>query len=171
MNPITSDYDRLMEDPATRRSLREEELIIEVTEALTQALHLRGLNQTVLANRLGKTRGFVSRLLNGSRNLTLRSIARMADALDCRVRVEFEPRELSALHSLPSWQATTALLATGMQEPSFLNVAYSAHSSGGLSTVFTSRFLLGGEPMNWGELRGAPAVVRVPAAGVQGMAA
>src|SRR5687768_1629868 len=76
------------ESNAQRRLLRQEELILEVTEALLQAMDKAGVTQAELAQRLGKTRGFISQVLAGGRNLTLRTIADFADALDERVRVQ-----------------------------------------------------------------------------------
>jgi transcriptional regulator with XRE-family HTH domain len=71
-----------------RRLLRQEELILEVTEALSEALAREGVTKAELARRLGKTKGFVSQILAGGRNLTLRTVADVADVLGCRVRVE-----------------------------------------------------------------------------------
>lgn len=68
-----------------RRLLRQEALIVEVTEALAEALSARGINQSQLARRLNKTKGYISQLLGGGRNLTLRTLADVADALDCLV--------------------------------------------------------------------------------------
>ena len=72
-----------------RRLLREEELILDVTEVLSEMLEKEGVKQTELAERLGKTKGFVSQILAGGRNLTLRTIADVADALGYRVRLVF----------------------------------------------------------------------------------
>ncbi len=71
-----------------RRLLRQEELILEVTEALSEAMAREGVTKTELARRLGKTKGFVSQILAGSRNLTLRTIADVADTLGCQIRVQ-----------------------------------------------------------------------------------
>ena len=68
--------------------LRQEELIVEVTEALARALATSGLTRSQLAARLGRTKGFVSQVLGGGRNLTLRTLADLAGALGCHVRVD-----------------------------------------------------------------------------------
>lgn len=70
-----------------RRLLRQEELILEVTEALAGAMIRQGITKSELARRLGKSKGFVSQVLAGNRNLTLRTIADIGDALACQVRV------------------------------------------------------------------------------------
>ncbi|HSG38536.1 MAG TPA: helix-turn-helix transcriptional regulator [Thermoanaerobaculia bacterium] len=82
------------------RGLRQEELILEVTEAIAKALEASGITQSELAARLGKTKGYVSQLMGGGRNLTLRTLADVADALGCRIRVQVCPAELPGLNLL-----------------------------------------------------------------------
>lgn len=69
-----------------RRLLLQEELILDVTEAIAEQMESQNLLQKDLAKRLNKTKGYVSQLLGGGRNLTLRTISDVADALDCRVK-------------------------------------------------------------------------------------
>ncbi len=66
---------------AYERLLRQERLILDVTEALAGALDDSGVTRAELARRLGRTPGFVSQVLGGGRNLTLRTIADIAAAL------------------------------------------------------------------------------------------
>jgi transcriptional regulator with XRE-family HTH domain len=46
-----------------------------------------GLTKSELAARLGRSKGFVSQVMGGGRNLTLRTLADMAAAIGCRVNV------------------------------------------------------------------------------------
>ena len=62
----------------------EEDLILAVTDALTQALDDAHLTQAELAQRLGRTPGYVSQIFGGGRNLTLRTVANIARALSMR---------------------------------------------------------------------------------------
>ena len=48
---------------------------MEVTETLCELLEKEKISRKELADRLGKSKGFVSQLLNGGRNLTLRTVA------------------------------------------------------------------------------------------------
>src|SRR6266849_8448298 len=90
MTKARTDYEAFEQSSvANRRLLREEELILDVTEAVSEMLEEEGVTQTMLAQRLGKTKGFVSQILAGGRNLTLRTIADVADALGYRVRIAF----------------------------------------------------------------------------------
>jgi len=74
-----------MHDPEFRRLLAQEELILEVTEVLCGLLEEEKLSRKELADRLGKTKGFVSQLLNGGRNLTLRTVADILHVLGYKV--------------------------------------------------------------------------------------
>jgi transcriptional regulator with XRE-family HTH domain len=74
-----------MNDPEFRRLLAQEELILEVTEVLCGLLEDEKIPKKELADRLGKTKGFVSQLLNGGRNLTLRTVADILHVLGYKV--------------------------------------------------------------------------------------
>ncbi len=78
---MSNDYDNQTQDPAINQLVRQEEFILEVTEALTQALADSGMTQSKLAAKLGCTRGFVSQVFAGGRNLTLRTVSDIALAL------------------------------------------------------------------------------------------
>lgn len=66
------------------RLVIQEQLILEVTEKLIEALGDAGVSRAELARRLGRTPGFVSQVLAGGRNLTLRTVADVAAALSMR---------------------------------------------------------------------------------------
>jgi transcriptional regulator with XRE-family HTH domain len=73
-----------MNDPEFRKLLAQEELILEVTETLCELLEHENISRKGLADRLGKTKGFISQLLNGGRNLTLRTVADILHVLGYR---------------------------------------------------------------------------------------
>ncbi len=74
-----------------RRLLRQEELILAITEAISELLEETGVSRADLARRLGKSKGFVSQILAGDRNLTLRTIADVFDALGHALSIEARP--------------------------------------------------------------------------------
>lgn len=78
---MKTDYKIFESSKDGRRLLREEALILEVVEELSGALSAANISKTELALRLGKTKGFVSQILSGGRNLTLRTIASVSDAM------------------------------------------------------------------------------------------
>lgn len=64
-----------------QRLLAEEEFILGVTENIWEEMQRQGVSKAQLAERLGKSRAYVTQLLNGSRNMTLRSLADICFAL------------------------------------------------------------------------------------------
>ena len=65
----------LAKDEEGRRLLEQERLILEVTESIANVMEEQGISRDELAKRLGKTPAFVTKLLRGDNNLTLRTLA------------------------------------------------------------------------------------------------
>jgi transcriptional regulator with XRE-family HTH domain len=84
-----TDVEVLERSTESRRLLRKEQLILDVTTALYEQMEAQGTTKAELARRLDKTPGFVTQLLAGDRNLTLKTIADLADALNGRLKVKF----------------------------------------------------------------------------------
>jgi len=61
---------------------------MEVTETLCELLEKEKLSRKELADRLGKTKGFISQLLGGGRNLTLRTVADILHVLGYRASLK-----------------------------------------------------------------------------------
>lgn len=72
------------------RLVRQEELILEVTEKLALALDEAGITRTELAGRLGRTPGYVSQVFAGGRKFDApdrrRYCGRAVDAADLDVK-------------------------------------------------------------------------------------
>jgi transcriptional regulator with XRE-family HTH domain len=81
----TTILDEYLKDKEFRRLFAQEDLILEVTEKLCELLEQEKVSRKELADRLGKTKGFISQLLNGGRNLTLRTVADILHVLGYRV--------------------------------------------------------------------------------------
>ena len=77
--------DKYLEDPEFAKLMAQGDLIMEVTETLCELLEKEKVSRKELADRLGKTKGFVSQLLNGGRNLTLRTVADILHVLGYKV--------------------------------------------------------------------------------------
>ena len=80
----TTILDEYLKDDEFRRLFAQEDLILEVTEKLCELLEKEKISRKELADRLGKSKGFVSQLLNGGRNLTLRTVADILHVLGYR---------------------------------------------------------------------------------------
>lgn len=63
------------------RLLAQERLILDATEAIVGLLDEQCISRQELAARLGKSKGFVSQLLSGERNMTLRTLADLGHSL------------------------------------------------------------------------------------------
>jgi len=72
------------ESDENAKLVAQELLIAEVTEAIWEAMEKEGISKTELANRMGSTKGFVSQVLSGSRNMTLRTLSDICFALEKR---------------------------------------------------------------------------------------
>jgi transcriptional regulator with XRE-family HTH domain len=70
--------------PDATRLLREEELIRQANEMIYATMKRRGVTKAELAKRMGKTPAYVTQILAENRNLTLRTIADIALALELR---------------------------------------------------------------------------------------
>lgn len=68
-----------------QRLLIEEEMLrLRVTDQLEEAINASGQTLTQVANALNTTKENISQILSGERNLTLRTMVRMAFAAGCR---------------------------------------------------------------------------------------
>jgi transcriptional regulator with XRE-family HTH domain len=79
------------QDPEYLRLHQQEKLILDVTVLISEAMESRCLTRADLARRLGVTRGYVTQILKGDANLTLRSVADVMTSLDCQLEVSAAP--------------------------------------------------------------------------------
>ncbi len=56
--------------------------MLVAADTIRTAMDARGVNKTEVARRLGRSKGFVSQLLNGTRNMTLGTLAEFLCVLD-----------------------------------------------------------------------------------------
>jgi transcriptional regulator with XRE-family HTH domain len=78
-----------------RIEFAEEALIVEVAEQIWAAMDAAKVSKSEIAARLGKSKAFISQMLNGSRNMTLRSLADLAHSFGYRVHFSVEKQEVS----------------------------------------------------------------------------
>lgn len=84
-------YKRQMANPKMRELVQEELEDLEVGIKIAKLRERAGMNQTQLAARAGMNTSKISRIETSPKNVTLATIARIAHALDSKVRIEFEP--------------------------------------------------------------------------------
>lgn len=73
-----------------KKLVAQETLILEATEAICEVLEASGVTRKELGERLGCGKSHVTQLLSGERNLTLRTFADIAGALDRKVVLRLE---------------------------------------------------------------------------------
>ena len=84
-------FEQLMENPEFRRLYAIEGFVTEATEFIARLMEQQGVSKAELARRLGRSRAYVTRLLNGSANMTIRTLAEVAYALGAEVKLQAEP--------------------------------------------------------------------------------
>ena len=79
--------------PERRRLFAEEELLLAATELVAEAIEARGITRQELARRLDVRPSEITQRLSGARNLTLRTLAAMMDALGYVVSLNKRDRD------------------------------------------------------------------------------
>lgn len=70
-----------------------EGVLIDVTEQIIVQLESKKLTRTQLAQKLNCSNAYVTKLLNGSENLTLKKLVHIAQVLDCNIDFAFVPKQ------------------------------------------------------------------------------
>lgn len=89
---MTSAIERFGRTPEGARLLAQERLILQTTERIVELMQQQNVTRTELAKRLGRTKGWVSQLLAGEANFTLRTLADVFGALGLCAVVDGERR-------------------------------------------------------------------------------
>jgi transcriptional regulator with XRE-family HTH domain len=80
------------QNEANAKLVAQEVLITQATEEIWRAMEEAGINKAELAKKMGVTKGHISQILNGSRNMTLRTLADICFALDYQLTLSLEPK-------------------------------------------------------------------------------
>jgi transcriptional regulator with XRE-family HTH domain len=73
------------------RLFQQERAIYEVSELIEAVMEEQGITRSQLADKLGQTKGWVTQLLDGERNKTIRTVADVLAILGCEFRVFAAP--------------------------------------------------------------------------------
>lgn len=84
---------RIQNDPEMRQYYYQEKLILEVTELICELMEQKGINKAELARKLGRSKSNVTQLLDGTTNMTLRTVSDTLLALDSKLAVSLVPLE------------------------------------------------------------------------------
>lgn len=80
-----------------------EKAILGFTEQVVSYMEKNNINRAELAKRLNVSKAFVTKLLNGNPNLTIKTMVSLAKTLDCDLRLE-----LRAEHEVETKQKRTS---------------------------------------------------------------
>ena len=79
---------RNRDDADFNRKVAQEKLILDVTESIFEVLEAQGKSKADLAKAMGRSNAYITQLLNGSRNMTLRTLSDIGFALNVQPRIE-----------------------------------------------------------------------------------
>jgi transcriptional regulator with XRE-family HTH domain len=86
--------EKYVEDAEHMRLFQQERSIYEVTAMLEALLEAQGVSRTELAKRLGRTKGWVTQLLDGEANKTIRTVADVCAVLGQEFRSFHQPIQI-----------------------------------------------------------------------------
>lgn len=85
-------HEILMEDPEYRKLYAIEGLVTDAAELVARLMQEQGLNKAQLARRLGKSRAWVTHLLGGKANMTMRTFAEVIHLLGAQACLSTQPQ-------------------------------------------------------------------------------
>ena len=106
--PEKTMYEELIADDEMARMVAQEKLILSVTESICEVLNDNNVTRSELAKRLGKTKGYVSQVLGGSRNITLRTLADIVHCLGYRASITIDTKKEKRIRAqfVETWDPT-----------------------------------------------------------------
>ena len=91
-NIMTKNIDRKTLTEAEKQRLLDEEIfILESTECIARVMLKECINKNTIAKKLGKSNSFVTQVLAGNRNMTLRTFADFLHVLGYRAKISEKP--------------------------------------------------------------------------------
>ena len=86
--------EEMEKDPELRELIHEERVAFQVALAIREAREAAGLTQKELAEMIGTTQSVISRIEDADyEGHTLRTLGRIAEALNRRIKIRLEPIE------------------------------------------------------------------------------
>lgn len=93
---FTEKLDRFTDDPV----FLIEEAILDFTEKLVAKMQEQKVSRSELAKRLDVSKSFITKLLNGNPNMTIKTMVTIAAMLDCRLNLDIYNKEYRAINSV-----------------------------------------------------------------------
>jgi antitoxin component HigA of HigAB toxin-antitoxin module len=91
MTDPRNSFETFIDDPEHRRIYEQERLLVDATELIATVMKFKGMKRGDLAEKLGKSRAFITQVLRGNQNLTLKTIGDLLYAMNYRLAMRALP--------------------------------------------------------------------------------
>ncbi|WP_447875849.1 helix-turn-helix domain-containing protein [Serratia fonticola] len=112
------------------REMACERLQFNTTEDIILAMQDAGINQSDLARKLGRSKSYVSQLLEGRRNMTLKTLSDIAYAIGAEARVSIFSGGVDVSHQIVPERSWSKDLSSKSSEGTFIVITVPASESG-----------------------------------------
>lgn len=86
-----------LQDQESQKLYQQEKLILDVTEIIAGLMEKGNISRVELARRIDRHKTYVTRLLDGTANMTLRTVSDVLFALDSKLLVDAVPLKAKAV--------------------------------------------------------------------------
>ena len=113
---------RKLQDPDFRREFETEWASLRFTEEFESALERENQTKSGVARKLGKSRSFVTQCLRRGRNLTIKTMAELANSLGYELKISMKKRSANistfdvTLESITLWKFRSDEVASQIDE-------------------------------------------------------
>jgi len=87
---LSEEFHEYLEEDKKDPDYQIERLLLEINEKILEILEEKGLTRKAFAEKLGVSSAYITKLLNGRPNLTLKSLIKIALTLNVKLRVEIK---------------------------------------------------------------------------------
>ena len=94
---ISRDIERYRNDP----EFELEMLLLDVNEQICALMDDQGVRRTELAEKIGVSRAYITKLLRGEANVTLKTLVGVANALEAKFEIKLSSRDTGQLRATP----------------------------------------------------------------------
>lgn len=101
------EYQKVNTNAHEQRLARQEQLLFDATELISRVMQEERVTKADLAKRLGKSKAFVTQVLRGQSNMTLRTLSDLADVLGYTVELGAVNHQTSRTVYVGDWQRST----------------------------------------------------------------
>jgi len=88
---------KIMKKARQSHAYKREKIVLSLTEEMIVLMEQQEINKSELAERLGKSKPYITKIMSGSANFTLDSLIQIADALDSEINVHLTHKNCETL--------------------------------------------------------------------------